>query len=990
MFNKIYSQKVNIVFEVFPWTLDDNPNWITSIKDEWGANTVELEIPWLLVEKSKDNYNFNKIYKAIDTVLAHNLKLSFRVRMGNILPDWINPNNIYFSKDDFNIDHEGNIIGYNDSSYYLNITSKKSINFLKNHYKIVLDSISNYLKNKIDINFVEFIPSIDKSCEMEFKYNDGWIMTGYSNPEIIEFRNFLKKKYKNINELKKIWIKTNNEPDINRWDDINPRNYDWHEYENKLPNLYDYPQGRVDWLEYKYFELDSMINTFSEITGNIYVNGENPKMGVQLGSLHDYRLDFRGFLDPTSFLKNTYAFRIADIKGYPFHFGADYARSICKYWNWKDGKPRYFSSEINDPLFGYKGNFNNIDSIAYYIENELVPSWIEQIRIYHKKGADKQVIYGWGNSQAKYFINSRRVNHSDFVNKDDLINKLGNSSDGNSIWNAYSRLRSYLKNYLKDQNIISYHENDKAVHLSSIYFIYSEEVANRKNSNRFPLYNSIKPKLEYTNPTLSYDTLYTDIITNYMLDHSIDYLNNYKNINLTESSKYLSDKTYLAFLKKELKIDIVNSTSILDNGHSEFLITPGLWNEYNKKRSPIHLVWRSRHDLQLLFPNANLPDYDRAKEINWSLDKDFIYWVKYYGTGYNNESKREYPDWNIYSEDSIPYYFYDKKLVEIWRNRQDLMDIFTNGHNKSVNEYPELNNILDWAIFYGYKESDNLKNYHSWPYIGTYSTIYASIPYSTSFENGIYDNWITLSSNQYGRIITTKENNPHFGEKHLTMDVNSNGHYCLNEAKLYLNLEGLYNLNLEFWWKDFNDEYNSSDAIYFSDDNGKNFKKVLQLNPTNNSNNWEKITINIDSAATMNGLYFSNNFVIKFQQYDNYKIPTDGFAFDDIQIYKKYKLTKPKEIGNNSDISYSYFLYDNYPNPFNSITNIKYSLSKTCKVKILIYNSLGEKIVTLVNKLQPAGIYVIPFNAINYSSGIYFIKLITNEYNSKLKILLIK
>jgi hypothetical protein len=68
-------------------------------------------------------------------------------------------------------------------------------------------------------------------------------------------------------------------------------------------------------------------------------------------------------------------------------------------------------------------------------------------------------------------------------------------------------------------------------------------------------------------------------------------------------------------------------------------------------------------------------------------------------------------------------------------------------------------------------------------------------------------------------------------------------------------------------------------------------------------------------------------------------------------------------------------LKQNYPNPFNPSTTIQYELPVDSKVSVVIYNTLGEQVVTLVNQAQSAGVYKVNFNADNLTSGIYFYRL---------------
>ena len=85
-----------------------------------------------------------------------------------------------------------------------------------------------------------------------------------------------------------------------------------------------------------------------------------------------------------------------------------------------------------------------------------------------------------------------------------------------------------------------------------------------------------------------------------------------------------------------------------------------------------------------------------------------------------------------------------------------------------------------------------------------------------------------------------------------------------------------------------------------------------------------------------------------------------------------------------------FLLYQNYPNPFNPSTIIKYELSEGSRVKLQVFDILGNEIKTLVNENQKPGSYEVIFNAGNMASGIYFYKLITPNYTDTKPMVLIK
>ncbi len=104
----------------------------------------------------------------------------------------------------------------------------------------------------------------------------------------------------------------------------------------------------------------------------------------------------------------------------------------------------------------------------------------------------------------------------------------------------------------------------------------------------------------------------------------------------------------------------------------------------------------------------------------------------------------------------------------------------------------------------------------------------------------------------------------------------------------------------------------------------------------------------------------------------------------------------PTEVGDVSVGLPDFTLKQNYPNPFNPVTTIKYSIPADSKVRLEIYNSLGEVVSVLSNKIQLAGTYEENYNASNLSSGIYFYSIIAttlegkNDFRSVKKMILLK
>ncbi|HHJ51734.1 MAG TPA: T9SS type A sorting domain-containing protein, partial [Caldithrix abyssi] len=83
-------------------------------------------------------------------------------------------------------------------------------------------------------------------------------------------------------------------------------------------------------------------------------------------------------------------------------------------------------------------------------------------------------------------------------------------------------------------------------------------------------------------------------------------------------------------------------------------------------------------------------------------------------------------------------------------------------------------------------------------------------------------------------------------------------------------------------------------------------------------------------------------------------------------------------------------LYGNYPNPFNPSTNIRFDLATAGRTTLTVYDALGKKITTLVDKYLPAGQYTFKWNAGQLSSGIYFYRLQTGKLSQVKRMLLVK
>jgi hypothetical protein len=123
---------------------------------------------------------------------------------------------------------------------------------------------------------------------------------------------------------------------------------------------------------------------------------------------------------------------------------------------------------------------------------------------------------------------------------------------------------------------------------------------------------------------------------------------------------------------------------------------------------------------------------------------------------------------------------------------------------------------------------------------------------------------------------------------------------------------------------------------------------------------------------------------------DKYNYYIAGGAQESAILYKTNN-GGSTSVNNNSGITLSeYSLSQNFPNPFNPVTSIKYNVPNKSFVVMKVYNSLGKEIIELVNEVKTGGLYEVKFDASNLPSGVYYYKLTSENYSETKKMILIK
>jgi len=158
-----------------------------------------------------------------------------------------------------------------------------------------------------------------------------------------------------------------------------------------------------------------------------------------------------------------------------------------------------------------------------------------------------------------------------------------------------------------------------------------------------------------------------------------------------------------------------------------------------------------------------------------------------------------------------------------------------------------------------------------------------------------------------------------------------------------------------------------------------NFGFEVQKRYDNTS--YEKIGFIPGNGTTTNGMHYSFNDNDLFAGRIFYRLKQidfdGGFAFSDEIFVEITSLS-------------GYQLFQNYPNPFNPNTTIKYSVPLQSKIKIVLYDIIGNKISTLFDGIRQSGIHEINLIADNLSSGVYFVLMTGKNFSKSIKISLLK
>lgn len=171
---------------------------------------------------------------------------------------------------------------------------------------------------------------------------------------------------------------------------------------------------------------------------------------------------------------------------------------------------------------------------------------------------------------------------------------------------------------------------------------------------------------------------------------------------------------------------------------------------------------------------------------------------------------------------------------------------------------------------------------------------------------------------------------------------------------------------------------------------------------TNSGTTWQLFS-SFNSGTLMTAPATSTYFTPTCNQWQNKSIylplNTNRICFQAAggngnNLYVDEVLVKPSFLSGipqySTEVPVDFKLHNNYPNPFNPTTKIRFDITERTNVKIIIYNSAGKEINVLVDSELGAGKYETSFTALDISSGIYFYRIITDNFTDTKKMILVK
>lgn len=313
------------------------------------------------------------------------------------------------------------------------------------------------------------------------------------------------------------------------------------------------------------------------------------------------------------------------------------------------------------------------------------------------------------------------------------------------------------------------------------------------------------------------------------------------------------------------------------------------------------------------------------------------------------------------------------------------IDIFAGVSNLAAGVYKSTNNGASWN---GIGLSTGVK-----ALAGNANTIFAGTVYNLwkSSNNGA--NWIQTSLVQTILSLAVRYDDIIAGTLQDGIYTSSDNGVSWNQTLQSLPVYSLLNSGQDFY-------AGTNTGVWKSTNYGSNWFQT-SLGGSQTINSFASYGNSIFAGATGNGVYVSNdggvNWIHKNEGLGNITVLSfcisgnvifAGTGSNGVWIRLLGQLTGIEPVSN--EIPEGFSLSQNYPNPFNPSTTIRFSIPARSNVELIVFNSAGQEVARPVNEELNAGSYEYKFDAGKLSSGVYFYRLVTDDFTQTRKMVLVR
>lgn len=197
-------------------------------------------------------------------------------------------------------------------------------------------------------------------------------------------------------------------------------------------------------------------------------------------------------------------------------------------------------------------------------------------------------------------------------------------------------------------------------------------------------------------------------------------------------------------------------------------------------------------------------------------------------------------------------------------------------------------------------------------------------------------------------------------------------------------------------------------GLYKSVDDGLNWKRISNISVRNDGitiTSDGKMFLSVHNSISGSGLFYATtkNDTVWQKVIGTYgavfALHPNGYLYTGVSYGQVYKSTERVDVDRQIHyppppppvaVIYDFSLSQNFPNPANSMTKIRYSVSTESFVLLEIFNVLGQKVVTQLNESKQPGNYVTSLNTEKLPSGIYIYKLLSGSHSATKKLIILR